>query len=1058
MPEVYLLKTFLYLQEEYNIAMEADYTTSLAHLIKIQSSGDHSLSKSLSNILEEHAKNTKYEDQRALLVSIDYMLGSSNLQDIEPELISKIVFQVCLPQVVSVLQTIQLSEGEYTAEATSECTISILEKCLPVCPSDEPKTELLTSATSVLSAVYVSSDGSYTSERWARGLRCVSRLTAAAVTSLTDPALLPHLPHLAAALSGLISSSRPAAALAGISTLGPLLLSRPGFCSAHADRLWTLLEPSGDDDLSRCLAAACALADHLLPRPPDLLWPLLSRGLVADDPLQRKRARYLLQRAVETRRAAGGDTACPWLPWSSAAARRAAPLWDDLALLLETLEGKQVHLIRPVMTKLDALLANTELVPLFWSLTVLQRAFRHGNGFVVRWGVLRALDLPPDEGIETFVIAALMPALNDSALFADVDLHAVLSAWEPAVAEQRYQCEALPPPTETGRRLRAFLGAYLSGDALPRRAAALTTALAAQSWSSVALLHVAHALAAVPVGRCLNTDTALVLCRSLSERLAAQEAVLRLASRRLLLRVALGWLRSDAPVLECAMAAAAADGTAAPAGLAAPDPAALRAEALAALMAERGPTRGRLLGGALRILSATLPLDGDHPVLLPLRAVLTQCHSDVYRPRTAVVSDIALVAALAGPGEPVGAPAAVRELIRVLMPTVGEFIVRQVESAATAEDLTMCEFYAEFLRAAAAGCAKEGLVTILRRLCDISDRENPLRVHASVVILSGVAGALGPTLTTAGDLGDALVTLVTLSRHQSVPVALSSSPGAGTCDTPLSARHVEATWRLTGSLLSAGVVSETDRQVAAPEAVAALSVCPRRGLVPLLDCLPALLANTEPELLREAATAAWSALHEHRRSEVFVHSLPGFVKLIFTTETLSNPHLSNLIQDISGRLLQLSESVPAALYSLISQLASLWSADCSSLPHHLTVISSALLFGAVHRRDRRALQDTVGFVSGPAAPPSADHLLERAVRAAGVRALRQLARSGHSEALVELAAELRRQADRAGEGRHFGNSASHRLQQRAYQALLVLHISLPQVSRGSRGLCSSCWI
>ncbi|XP_043227173.1 probable methyltransferase TARBP1 [Amphibalanus amphitrite] len=598
------------------------------------------------------------------------------------------------------------------------------------------------------------------------------------------------------------------------------------------------------------------------------------------------------------------------------------------------------------MAKLDTLLANTELVPLFWSLCVLRRAFGHGNAFVVRWGVLRALRLPPVDEIETFVTSALVPALNDAALFADVDLHA--------------------------------------------------------------------------------------------------EAVLRLASRRLLLRVALGWLRTDAPVLECAVAAAAAaaDGTAAPAGLAAPEPAALQVEVMAALAAERSPVRGRLLGGALRILEATLPLTADHPVLPPLHAALVECHTDLYRPRNAVVSDMALLAALVGKPDDKQAPsAAVRQLIGVVIPCVGEYIVRQVEAAATAEDLTLCEFYSELLRAAAAVGCRVGVETVVHRLCSVSTSAHPLRVHAAVVTLAGVAGALVSAVTST-NLGDSLVPLAELARHDSVPAALSACSGAGTCDTPLAARHFEATWRLTEALLSAGLMSESARRRAAPGAVSALSVCPRRGLEPLLGCLPTLLADCSPELLREAATAAWTALHEHRRSEVFVLSLPGLSRLVFTADTLTNPDLADLVQDMSERLLQLVESVPAALLALISQLNFVWSTDSSSLPRHLPTVTAALLHGAVHRRDRRALQDTVGFVSGPAAPSTADHLLDKAVRAAGVAALGLLLKRGRAAAVAELAEELRCRADRAGEGRHFGNSASHRVQQRAYQALLVLHTAL----------------
>ena len=110
----------------------------------------------------------------------------------------------------------------------------------------------------------------------------------------------------------------------------------------------------------------------------------------------------------------------------------------------------------------------------------------------------------------------------------------------------------------------------------------------------------------------------------------------------------------------------------------------------------------------------------------------------------------------------------------------------------------------------------------------------------------------------------------------------------------------------------------------------------------------------------------------------------------------------------------------------------------------------------MHRRDQRALHAAAGFVLGPAAPPSAaaDHLTGWTMRAGCLLALRQLVRAAAggscpaaAAAVLQLARELRGRAEQAGRTRHFANSASHRLQLRAYQGLLVLHTGLPQVTR-----------
>ncbi|XP_034864371.1 probable methyltransferase TARBP1 isoform X3 [Mirounga leonina] len=139
--------------------------------------------------------------------------------------------------------------------------------------------------------------------------------------------------------------------------------------------------PSEPDCVRPQLLVLSALAERLLPEPradrgpgageeePDArrcwrFWRTVQAGLAqAQDALTRKRARYLLQRAVEVSAELGAHCTCgpqagngPSLFWWSEKKKdELLKFWENYILIMETLEGNQIHVIKPVLPKLNSL-------------------------------------------------------------------------------------------------------------------------------------------------------------------------------------------------------------------------------------------------------------------------------------------------------------------------------------------------------------------------------------------------------------------------------------------------------------------------------------------------------------------------------------------------------------------------------------------------------------------------------------------------------------------------------------------------------------------------------
>ncbi|KAF5922029.1 hypothetical protein HPG69_015479 [Diceros bicornis minor] len=321
--------------------------------------------------------------------------------------------------------------------------------------------------------------------------------------------------------------------------------------------------PSGPGRVGRRLLVLSALAEKLLPEPgadcaprareagPDArrcwqFWRTVQAGLArAEDALTRKRARYLLQRAVEVSAELGADCTCApqerngpslfW--WSEKRKDELLKFWENYILIMETLEGNQIHVIKPVLPKLNSLFeyAVSEenghwLFHPSWHICIYKRMFESENKILTKEGVIHFLELyeakvlPFSLELSEFIIGPLMDALSESSLYS------------------RSPGQPIGSGSPLGLKLQKFLVTYIS--LLPEEIKSsfllkFIQKMTSRHWCAVPILFLSKALANVPRCKALGIEGLLALRDVLQCTMITHQILLRGAAQCYLLQTAM---------------------------------------------------------------------------------------------------------------------------------------------------------------------------------------------------------------------------------------------------------------------------------------------------------------------------------------------------------------------------------------------------------------------------------------------------------------------------------------------------------------------------------------
>ncbi|XP_023819046.1 probable methyltransferase TARBP1 [Oryzias latipes] len=324
-------------------------------------------------------------------------------------------------------------------------------------------------------------------------------------------------------------------------------------CGWHSSETSTLVT-------ERSLLCLTALSDHLLqPRSPQShssdapdprlylqFWRIVQDGLTHRDSLARKRALYLLKRCaalseeealdVPSSASEEDEMLFRWAPDRVEVLRK---FWEDYVLVMETLEENQIHVVRPVLNRIDTLIETTVngcqgsdwgLFHPSWLLCVYHRMFQSENKSLTKEGVchlveLRVLQHPAFAlCFSQFIVGPFMDVLSETSLF------------------HRSPGERVGECPELAVKLRVFMETFFTSLPQEERCAVLLQLiqqLSTKHWSAVPLLFVCESLSQLPLQPLLGISGLATIREVLRCTMITHQVLLRGAAQCFLLKSAL---------------------------------------------------------------------------------------------------------------------------------------------------------------------------------------------------------------------------------------------------------------------------------------------------------------------------------------------------------------------------------------------------------------------------------------------------------------------------------------------------------------------------------------
>ncbi|XP_053316169.1 probable methyltransferase TARBP1 [Spea bombifrons] len=298
--------------------------------------------------------------------------------------------------------------------------------------------------------------------------------------------------------------------------------------STLSDQLFSLASPDGIQD-SWCSRS---------------FWRSVQEGMSCPDSLTRKRAVYMLKRAVDWCQDTRANLACnaegcaegePALFfWSADDNKILVEFWENFILIIETLEGNQIHVIKPVLPKLNflfdsAVLENKDLWFFHpsWHLCIYKRMFESENKTLAKEGILHFFEIYCDKSLpgstvySEFIIGPLMDAMSESAIYGR-------SAGQPSDS-----CPLL------GAKFETFLGDFVSS--LPEETRGgfllkLIKKMTSRNWCAVPVLFISKALSALAPCKAWGVEGLLPLREVLQCTMTTHQILLRGAAQCFLLQ------------------------------------------------------------------------------------------------------------------------------------------------------------------------------------------------------------------------------------------------------------------------------------------------------------------------------------------------------------------------------------------------------------------------------------------------------------------------------------------------------------------------------------------
>nr|XP_015218568.1 PREDICTED: probable methyltransferase TARBP1 [Lepisosteus oculatus] len=316
------------------------------------------------------------------------------------------------------------------------------------------------------------------------------------------------------------------------------------------------VEDSSPSVTGRILLCLTALSDHMFslcaettehpdPRLSERFWKTVQNGLIHRDNVSRKRALYLLKRCIAVSEAtntafhsgppeANGVSLFWWAPDQH---QLLLGFWEDYILIMETLDENQIHVVRPVLNRINKLMEVSMMdrqdrcwFHPSWLVCVYRRMFDSENKTVMRVGVCHLLDMSVMDlpmfslGFSEFIVGPFLDVLAESTLF------------NRSVGQSIGECP------ELAIKLQRFLVTFISSLPKEKQGSVLLQMvqnLACRHWCAVPLLFISQALSQLPCCSALGLEGLCALREVLRCTMITHQVLLRGAAQCFLLHSAL---------------------------------------------------------------------------------------------------------------------------------------------------------------------------------------------------------------------------------------------------------------------------------------------------------------------------------------------------------------------------------------------------------------------------------------------------------------------------------------------------------------------------------------
>uniref|UniRef100_A0A665X6Q2 tRNA (guanosine(18)-2'-O)-methyltransferase TARBP1 n=1 Tax=Echeneis naucrates TaxID=173247 RepID=A0A665X6Q2_ECHNA len=983
------------------------------------------LFESLSWPGESWPRPERVEALTALIEGLGPLLADSSSAEKSRRIrdnVESVVWIQCLPLLSRI--SIEAGDGAPCRESTA-AACRLLSACVRLCDRAVAGRVAL----SVLPALRLSEDELPGPERLS--VEVASEVMAALIPSLTDDDHL-ILATLSSALSciktlpdALVSKVTVRLLLSlldgcsGVRLRSSLKLVLEELCSWHcAQRTAVVTE--------RALLCLTALSDHLLlkaelppsscvpdPRLSLHFWRIVQDGLTHRDSISRKRALYLLKRCVALSEEEQVD--CPHPPSGEGNMLKSELLrefWEDYALVMETLEENQVHVVRPVLNRIDTLIQTTVndsqasgvgLLHPSWLLCVYQRMFHSENKSLMREGI-----------------------------------HLIQWYYKTCSFESAGQSVGDCP--ELAAKLQGFMVAFFSSLPSEHRGSVLLKMiqqLSSKYWCAVPLLFLSQALSKLPPSPLLEIDGLTALREVLRCTMITHQVMLRGAAQCFLLSSALCLTNVRAVTLD---------------------------DVFSFLMhfhVEESLCRGTNIWNQVQSIqvsecdsswiltvSVTILLCVDmeksqcgtkisstlESLLFPLMDTLSRVSTNIYMPVRKSDKSLQLLLRLLQLGETAGCQHTFFFFFYFQVPSVANQVSRAVAMASLA---TVCELLElEVINMQTETCyalkeLNEYFYSPLSQSQALLGNFNKRLLKPHTGDCSSDRAAQGPLLQDWGCIAaklirDQWICLSFLIKDLGIPEI---------CRAP--------------DTLKAALSCSVD----------ALALLPSDLVLPVLTFMQAVLPQLlleEEMLCVEAVTVSWELVQGlSNNANDFWPALKGFISMVFHHKLLELTH-TQALTFTATELIELSQSKSGVFGLLLQHCCQTWLPEgrgCgdqtdtvfSSVFSYINILTEACVYGPVFRRDQRLIQDVQTYVEQLGEDPAGNVIVTRDEQLPRICALTLLSRLDssnrqHERLIEELVMALLKKDNEISKSkvRYYSNSLQHRVKNRVWQTLLLL--------------------